>query len=137
MSIRLLFGGWCLALLILGKAYSSVLVSFITLPIYQPLINSVYDIPPKTSGVRVNVEKDKGIDVYFRVYFQNKSKIIIFNHFCAANNIIGMKESEAGINKFIGDMLREEPQLRCGSINDCLDRVRRRDSEVYVNVLSS
>ena len=126
-SIRLLFGGWCLALLVLGKAYSSVLISFITLPIYVPLINSVSDIS-KTSGVRVTVERDKGVDVFFRVILHNE-KIFIF-----INKLNISKDSEVGINKFIGDMLREQPQLRCPNVNNCLDRVRAIGSDVYVHV---
>lgn len=69
MKIRFLFGIWCLTLLVLGIVYNSVLVSFITLPIYQPLVNSIFDIP-KSNGVRVTVDKDRGADLYFRVIFQ-------------------------------------------------------------------
>ena len=69
MKIRFLFGIWCLALLVLGIVYNTVLVSFITLPVYQPLINSIFDIP-KSTGVRVTVDKDRGADLYFRVRFQ-------------------------------------------------------------------
>ncbi len=67
MKIRLFIGAWCLGLLVLGKAYSSVLVSLITSPIYRPLINSIEDIIGM-NHVRVTVHKGKGPDVYFRVF---------------------------------------------------------------------
>lgn len=35
---------WCLASLIIGTYYSADLISFITVPTYKPLINSIHDV---------------------------------------------------------------------------------------------
>jgi hypothetical protein len=70
MIIRLLTGAWCLTGFVLVTAYSSVLISFVTAPdsFYMVLINSVYEMPQKPD-VRLTVEKNRFIDVLFRVYF--------------------------------------------------------------------
>ena len=65
-AIRIGLAAFCLAAFVLNKAYSSVLISFATTPIFRPLIESVYDIP-KNPRVRVTVDKDMGTDVFLRV----------------------------------------------------------------------
>ena len=72
------------------------------MPIYEPLINFIADIS-KSSGVRVTVERDKGVDLYFCV----TSRIKELNCYLLLTQFL-LKESEAGINKFIGDMLRKK-----------------------------
>ena len=66
MFVRLIAGAMCLSCLVLYQAYSSVLVSTLTLPNYQSLINSVYDIP-KTPGMAVTVINKKAADIIFTV----------------------------------------------------------------------
>ncbi len=65
-AIRIGIAAFSLAAFVLNHAYSSVLISFATTPIFRPLIESVYDIP-KNPRVRVTVDKDMGTDVFLRV----------------------------------------------------------------------
>ena len=65
-AILIGLAAFCLAAFVLNKAYSSVLISFATTPIFRPIIDSIYDIP-KTPNVRPITEKDQGTDVFFRV----------------------------------------------------------------------
>ena len=44
LKMRMVGGAWCLAALVLVTAYSSVLVSFYSAPIYQPLIGSMEEL---------------------------------------------------------------------------------------------
>lgn len=67
-AVRIGVAAFCLAAFVLNKAYSSVLISFATTPIFRPLIKSVYDLP-KNPGVYVTVDKDQGTDVFLRVQY--------------------------------------------------------------------
>ena len=69
-AIRIGIGAFSLAAFVLSHAYSSVLISFATTPIFRPLIDSVYDIP-KNPRVYVTVDKDQGTDVFLRVYYDD------------------------------------------------------------------
>jgi len=42
--MRIVGGAWCLSALVLVTAYSSVLVSFYSAPIYQPLVRSMEEL---------------------------------------------------------------------------------------------
>lgn len=64
-SVRLIAGFWCLAAAVLIPAYSGQLISFVTSPIEKAVIQSVYDIP-NVPGLKVAVDRGKGIDGLFR-----------------------------------------------------------------------
>ena len=66
LFVRLIVGSMCLSSFILYQAYSSVLVSTLTMPKIQPLIESPYDIP-KAIDIAVTVKKSKAADVLFMV----------------------------------------------------------------------
>lgn len=55
LPVRLVAAVWCLGCLILGAAYSSTLISYITAPpTSQPIIGSLEDIL-KVNGLKVTV----------------------------------------------------------------------------------
>ena len=74
-AIRIGLAAFCLAAFVLNKAYSSVLISFATTPIFRPLIESIYDIP-KNPSIRATLDRDRGTDVFFRV-ISNKLNLLI------------------------------------------------------------
>ena len=44
LKTRIVIGAWCLMCFFLVTSYSSVLISFIMAPHYQPLINNIQDL---------------------------------------------------------------------------------------------
>ena len=129
LSVRFIVGAMCLSCLVLYQAYSSVLVSTLTLPKCQPLIKSVYDIP-KTPSIAVTTVKQSAPDVQFMVFwFLNSIKECILS----PENWL-LKTSDNGIGKFLGDMLRSDPHLRCGTTEECLKIVRLEKSKVLITV---
>lgn len=66
LTIRLLAATWCLACFVLITAFSSVLISFVTLPYYKPLIDSIYDIP-KNPQIKITVDRGLPMDSLFTV----------------------------------------------------------------------
>ena len=68
LAIRFLAGAWCLTCFVLIMAYSSVLISFVASPYYEPLISSLYDIP-KNPQVTITVNKGLYPDLLFTVRF--------------------------------------------------------------------
>ena len=67
MQVQLMAGALIVACFIFTRVYASVLTSSVTIPINQPLVNSVYDIPNKRSEIHVNVEKSTIADGIFQV----------------------------------------------------------------------
>ena len=67
LTIRFLAGAWCVTCFVLVAAYSSVLISFVTSPYYNPLIESVYDIP-KDPKIKITVDRGLFPDLVYRVY---------------------------------------------------------------------
>ena len=43
-AVYIVGGVWCLATFVLVNAYNSTLISYVTLPNPQPLINSIFDL---------------------------------------------------------------------------------------------
>lgn len=105
LTIRFLAGAWCTACFVLVTAYSSVLISFVTSPNYKPMIQSLYDIP-KNPKVKITVNRGWSPDLLFT-------------------------NAEDGIFKYLGDQLRNEPDLRCSETEQCMERVRK-GSSAYV-----
>ena len=66
MKIRILAGTWCLATVVLANVYSSTLISYVSAPTRQPIIDSIHDIP-KVAGLQVAVDKGLGADVVVSV----------------------------------------------------------------------
>ena len=66
LAIRIVFGAWCIATLVLTEAYDSLLISYITAPNHQPLIKSIYELRTRPD-VRLAVNKDFNMDVLFSV----------------------------------------------------------------------
>lgn len=61
LAVRLVAGVWCLSCLVLGTAYSSTLISYITAPHIQPIIGSLEDIP-KVAGLSVTVNRGQDLE---------------------------------------------------------------------------
>lgn len=129
LAVRFLAGTWCLTCFVLVTAYSSVLISFVTSPNYKPLVNSIYDLPKDT---RIKMTVDKGLypDVVFTVKQRmNVPRLYVFVYF------LDEQRAEHGVFKYMGDQLRSEPDLRCSSTDQCLDRVRNGSTYVYTQVI--
>lgn len=48
MKYYILAGTWGLSCFVVVTAYNSVLISFITTPVYQPLVKSIHDLVDRT-----------------------------------------------------------------------------------------
>jgi len=96
-SIRLVAGVWCIGTFFLVNSYTSTLVSLITKPVQVPVINSIYDLPNKPN-VYVAIEAGMGL-----------------------NRIIS--NSQSGILKYLDDTLKNEPNIRCSTLTQCLEKV--------------
>ena len=57
---------WCLAAVVLTNVYSSALISYVSAPNRQPIIDSIYDVP-KVPGLEIVVDKGLGADVVVSV----------------------------------------------------------------------
>lgn len=66
---RFIAGAWCLTALILGSAYSGVLLSFIMSPVSRPVIDSVYDIV-NVPGLKAAVDRGRAADVIIQTVSQ-------------------------------------------------------------------
>ncbi|EFX79069.1 hypothetical protein DAPPUDRAFT_245402 [Daphnia pulex] len=60
LFIRLIAITWCLAAFVLVSSYNSLLISYVTSPNAQPLINSMADLP--NSSVEIVVDAGQAID---------------------------------------------------------------------------
>lgn len=67
LAIRIVFGAWCIVTLVLTEAYDSLFISYITAPIQQPLIKSIYELRTRPD-VRLAVNKDFNMDMLFSVW---------------------------------------------------------------------
>ena len=67
-AVRILACFWGLGGLVLATAYLTVLISFVTMPIYQPIIKSVYELP-KRPEIRLTVRPTWNPENVFIVYF--------------------------------------------------------------------
>lgn len=84
LNIRLMAGAWCLSAAVLVPAYSSILISHITLSLKKPLINSVYDII-NVPGLKIATDRGKGIDLMFKQFVGSLQ--LTFRPLECANNI--------------------------------------------------
>lgn len=66
LTLRFIVGVWVLGSLVLATAYTSVLISFVTLPDYKPLVDSVYDLLLKPD-IRATVTAGQAVDILFSV----------------------------------------------------------------------
>ena len=66
LTLRVIVGVWVLGSLVLATAYTSVLISFVTLPDYKPLVDSVYDLLLKPD-IRATVTAGQAVDILFSV----------------------------------------------------------------------
>ena len=64
LKTRIVIGAWCLMCFFLVTSYSSVLISFIMAPHYQPLINNVYDLADNKKDINPVVVSGLGADAY-------------------------------------------------------------------------
>ena len=96
-SVRLVAGAWCIGTFFLVNSYTSTLVSLITKPVQVPIINSVYDLPNKPN-VYVAIEAGMGL-----------------------NRILS--NSQSGILKYLDNTLKNETNIRCSTLKQCLEKV--------------
>ena len=66
LPIRLAVISWFIFLFITTLSYSTTLISHVSIPLRQPTINSLDDIPD-ASGVKVLVQKWNAFDTFFLV----------------------------------------------------------------------
>ncbi len=71
LKMRIVIGAWCLMCFFLVISYSSVLISFIMAPHYQPSINNVYELAEK-KDINPVVVNGLGADTYI-------SMVIMYN----------------------------------------------------------
>lgn len=128
LTLRFIVGVWVLGSLVLATAYTSVLISFVTLPDYKPLVDSVYDLPLKPD-IRATVTAGQAVDILFSVNSLTNIKLEL----SFINHVDIFKDSENGIGKFLKDMLNDRPDLKCkpSKLEDCLAQVRK-GSSVYI-----
>ena len=65
-QLQLLAGTLIVAFSIITKVYGGVLTAVVTIPISQPLINSIFDIRNKPD-IRVNVDRNLAVDIVIHV----------------------------------------------------------------------
>ena len=66
LFLRLIATAWCLGAFVLVTSYNSLLISYVTSPITQPLINSIQDLSNLTS-IHVVVTAEQGFDIALTV----------------------------------------------------------------------
>ena len=66
LRIRLIAAAWCLAAFFVVNAYNTTLISFISSPNLQPVIDSIYEIQKKPE-LRMVLDKDQYSDSVFSV----------------------------------------------------------------------
>ena len=69
-------GVWCLSCAVLGMAYSSTLISYMTAPHVQPIIDSLEDIP-KVPGLFVTVNRGQDLEAILMVVFKNNMICVV------------------------------------------------------------
>lgn len=133
LYFHILAGAWCLTCFVLTTAYSSVLISFVTMPNYQPLIRSVYELQTKPK-IGVTVEKGFEPDLIFMAIANNLTAYSLdeYFHICF---IISWKGAVEAICKLIGDKLRNgHHSMRCNTSDECVARVKRSSTSIFIQV---
>ncbi|EFX77449.1 hypothetical protein DAPPUDRAFT_321338 [Daphnia pulex] len=98
LVVRMVAAVWCLAALVLVNGYNSVLISYVTSPNAEPLIQSIKDLG-HTSDIHVVVDAGLGIDYI-------------------------LSNAKGGIFKEMGDKIRSYPKSRCPKPEECVDLVK-------------
>lgn len=123
-AIRCIGATWCLACFVFVQSYSCVLTSVLTMPATpQPIINSIYDIP-KVKGLKLVVLRGLAPDLVISVYFSSTSSHKILRYLLPRylrNSFL--QNAQDGVVKYLGGLLNSDPDLRCNSTEQCMDRV--------------
>ena len=126
-------GTWCVFAFFLVSFYTTTLISFVTSPNEQPLVNSVYDIPKK-AGVNIVFDKRQYIDILLSVLFLAWCflAVSVANNF---NNLVinYSQTADSGILKNLAESVKRDPSLGCTTKEMCLQKVRD-GLHVYIEV---
>ena len=120
---------WCLASLIIGTYYAADLTSYITVPTYKTLINSINEVPDRPD-IRLVTNKGGNADAVISV----KELHDPYNVCTDLPKLIQLNQSAmAGLLKELRNKLDAESDSRCLITKDCVDKVHT-GSYVYTSV---
>ncbi|EFX77451.1 hypothetical protein DAPPUDRAFT_247527 [Daphnia pulex] len=105
LVVRIVAAVWCLAAFVLVTGYNSLLISYVTSPNAEPLIQSIKDLG-HTFDIHVVVDAGLGIDYILSV------------------GAVRATNATSGFYKEMGDKLRSYPNSRCPKPEVCVDLVK-------------
>ncbi|XP_046462609.1 uncharacterized protein LOC124208780 [Daphnia pulex] len=108
LPLRVLAGSWCLIAVVLVYAYNSTLISYVSLPTHQPIVNTFEDLAASKT-LRVTTQRG------------SLSAEIILN-------------SKSGALKTLGDSLRRHPEDLLLTLPGQFDRILHSGCCAYVEV---
>ena len=112
---------WGLATLILTNAYNCLLISFVTLPIPHPLINSIYDVPSRQD---VFLATNKGLNIEAVLLVKIHLFLIELLKSIVQRVFWPPQAADNGILKQLGDRMRSRPDSSCPKTQDCINLVK-------------
>ena len=136
---RVIAGTWCIGAFFLVSFYTSTLISYVTSPNQQLLVDSVYDLQNR-SDVNVVIDRGLYLDNIFSVIISKKNQqifllfLLIYLYLFSDRNYVPVQTENTGILKYLGNSVNRDPFSRCSNPNKCLEEVGKGMS-IYIQVM--